>query len=290
MTRMTWGRTGTKRYSTGVDRGALYLVDSNGNYSVAVPWHGLTNVTQSPSGAESNKQYADNGVYANLQSAEEFGATIEAFFSPKEFDECDGAKQIAPGVTAGQQGRRAFGFSYRTLLGNDTQGTELGYELHLIYGCQAAPSEKANATVNDSPELSALSWEITTTPVDVPIDGFKPTARITIDSTEVTPAQLSALEDRLYGTAGADGYLPLPEELADIFGGTNVAVETVAPTYNPTTDTVTIPTVTGVNYFVGNEPVTGAFTITEDTVVTARPAAGYRFTNTSDTDWTVNYS
>lgn len=216
-----WDETGKRYYETGVDRGVLYPV-SSGAYPLGVPWNGLVNVNESPSGAESNPQFADNIKYLNLISAEEFGATVEAFTYPPEFAECDGSAEVGTGsgVYVGQQGRKVFGLSYRTKIGNDEQGTDFGYKLHLVYGCQASPSEKAYGTINDSPEAITFSWEVTTTPVNV--TGFKPTSIITIDSTKfTTPAQkakLTALETKLYGTSSADAFLPLPDEVFTTLG------------------------------------------------------------------------
>lgn len=293
---LTWDQVGDRIYETGVDKGVLFLPDNTGIYNGGFAWNGLTGVSESPSGAESSPQYADNIKYLNLVSAEEFGATIEAFTYPNEFAQCDGTAAPSAGVYLGQQGRRSFGLAYRTRVGNDVDGTDFGYKIHLIYGALAAPSERAYATINDSPEALTFSWELSTTAVDVPgmnpVTGkpFKPTASLTIDSTEVSAANLAALEQLLYGTAGANPRLPLPAEVIAMFAGAVVVVETVTPTYNPTTDSVTIPVVTGVVYQRNGETVTGSFTITEDTVVTAVPAAGYTFTPTSDTSWTINYS
>lgn len=250
MTRITWAAPGQKKWKTGVDRGVLFLRDGAGVYNQGVAWPGLTTVTESPSGAESNKQYADNSVYANLKSAEEFSATIEAFNYPLEFEACDGTAELVPGVKMGQQGRESFGFSYRVLLGDDLT-SDAGYEVHLIYGADAAPSEVAHATVNDSPELAAFSWECTTTPVAV--TGFKPTAHVTVSSLEVDPADLTALEDILYGTVGADPRLPLPDEVATIIGGAtavNMNLAANQPTFANATGIVTLPAVTGVQWKV----------------------------------------
>lgn len=203
MGRIEWDKTGEKLYETGTDQGVLYLLNSNGLYTPGVPWNGLTAVNENPSGAEATPLYADNIKYLNLYSAEEFGATIEAFYSPKEFDECDGSASIAKGVTIGQQARKSFGFSYRTLIGNDVDGQEHGYKLHCCYGCTASPSEKAYNTVNDSPEANNLSWEVTTTPVNV--KGHKPTATVVIDSTVVDSEKLAAFEKIIYGF-DADAY------------------------------------------------------------------------------------
>lgn len=214
MSKLVWDKTGERQYENGVDRGVLYLY-KNGAYGNGVVWNGLTTVNESPSGAEASALYADNIKYLNLMSAEEFGASIEAYMYPDEFAECDGSAEIAPGVYAGQQKRCMFGFSYRTKLGNDVDGGDFGYKLHLLYGCLASPSEKGYATENDSPEAITLSWEISTTPVEVP--GLKPTSCVTIDSTKVDAEKLAALEAILYGSDDEEARLPLPEELATIF-------------------------------------------------------------------------
>ena len=216
MARLVWDKTGERVYESGVDHGVLYLPNNLGAYTNGVVWNGLTTVTESPSGAEPNPQYADNIKYLNLVSAEEFGATIEAFTYPKEFAQCDGSAELAPGVTIGQQARTTFGLSYRTKIGNDLEGQDAGYKLHLIYGAQAAPSERAYATINDSPEAITFSWEITTNPINVA--GHKPTASLTIDSTEVAAAKMATIEDLLYGTTvGAEiPKLPTPDEIIAI--------------------------------------------------------------------------
>jgi hypothetical protein len=226
--RVTWDNPGERVFETGVDHGVLYIPNNAGLYTTGVAWNGLTTVTESPSGAESNKQYADNIVYLNLISAEEFGATVEAFYYPDEFGQFDGSAEPAPGVTLGQQRRGSFGLSYRTLVGNDLVGTDYGYKLHLVYNAQAAPSEKARATVNDAPEATAFSWELTTTPAAVGVVNgvsYKPTAHITVDSTKVDADALSDLEDLLYGTAGTGSpevggtspTLPSPAEVIALF-------------------------------------------------------------------------
>jgi hypothetical protein len=288
--RLAWDQVGERLYETGVDRGVLFLSDNNGVYDQGYAWNGLTTVTESPSGADANPQYADNIKYLNLVSAEQFGGTIEAFTYPDEFAECDGTAVPSSGVLVGQQGRRTFGLCYRTRVGNDVDGTDAGYKLHLVYGALAAPSEKAYATINDSPEALTFSWTISTTPVEV--TGLKPTASITVDSTKVDAGALATLEDTLYGTAGADPRLPLPDEVIALFGGTVTAVETAPPTYNAATDIITIPATVGVEYQIGGATVpAGPYgPIAEDTVVTAVPAPGYTFTPTSDTDWTINYA
>lgn len=217
MTKIKWDAVGEKLYETGVKNGVLYPQNSSGLYPKGYPWNGLTAVTESPSGAESNPLYADDIKYLNLISAEEFGATIEAYTYPDEFAECDGSGALAVGVKIGQQKRKAFGLSYRTVLGNDVDAADYAYKLHLIYGAMAAPSERAYATVNDSPEAITFSWELSTTPVAV--TGFKPTASLEIDSSKASAESLAALEAILYGTEGADAYLPFPDEVAAIFAG-----------------------------------------------------------------------
>lgn len=212
MSKITWDNTGERLFETGVKNGVLYVQDETGKYPKGVAWNGLTAVTESPSGAEATPLYADDIKYLNLYSAEEFGATIEAYMYPDEFAECDGTASIADGVMIGQQTRKAFGMSYKTTVGNDVKGNDYGYKLHIIYGAMASPSEKAYATINDSPEAITFSWEVTTTPVAVA--GFKPTASITIDSTKADATKLKALEDMLYGTEDQEASLPLPDEIA----------------------------------------------------------------------------
>lgn len=228
MSKLMWDKTGERFYETGVDHGVLYPIDASGAYSKGVAWNGITEVTESPSGAEANPLYADNIKYLNLIAAEDFGATIGAYTYPDEFEACDGSAEIAPGVTIGQQNRKTFGFSYRTKKGNDVDGQDHGYKLHLVYGALAAPSERNYQTVNDNPEAITFSWTVTTTPVNVP--GFKPTAHLTIDSTKTDKTKLAALEAILYGTdgKGAEGdadyvapteaRLPLPDEIATLLG------------------------------------------------------------------------
>lgn len=294
MTKITWDKTGERFYETGVDRGVLYPLGAGGLYPSGVAWNGLTAVTESPSGAESNKQYADNIVYLNLISAEEFSGTIEAFQSPVEFDQCDGSASPEFGISIGQQQRKPFGFTYRTKVGNDTQGQDFGYKIHLIYGAQAAPSERAYATVNDSPEAMTLSWEISTTPVEVgTINGvdYKPTATLTIDSTKVAAAALKELEDILYGTESLSPRLPLPAEVIAIFADDRTEVTATAPTFVSATGVITIPTVTGVTYRRAdtNAVVTGTVTIPTagaSLTITAAPKDGtFKFSAASDDDW-----
>ena len=220
MSKLVWDQTGERYYETGVKMGVLYPQSASGTYPKGVAWNGLTAVTESPSGAEATPLYADDTKYLNLYSAEEFGATIEAYTYPDEFAECDGSAEVATGVTIGQQKRKAFGLCYRTTIGNDTEGNDHGYKIHIIYGAMASPSEKAYATINDSPEAITFSWEVTTTPVSV--SGFKPTASVTIDSTKVNEAKLKQLEAILYGDNGssstADARLPLPDEIVTLIG------------------------------------------------------------------------
>jgi len=293
MTELTWDLVGERRYETGVDRGVLYIPDNSGDYVEGFAWNGLTTVTESPSGAESNPQYADNVKYLNLVSAEEFGATIEAFTYPDEFGQCDGTATPEPGIYLGQQGRRVFGLAYRTRVGNDIDGSDHGYKIHLVYGALAAPSEKAFSTINDSPEAITFSWEVATTPVNV--DGYKPTALLTIDSTMVDDDALADLEEILYGTVGDDARLPLPDEVIALVGtGTaNVDLGTAAnqPTYNAGTHVVTVPAVTGVTWEINGEAVSNgaqpALTVGQTAEVTARANEGYNLQG--DDQWTFDY-
>ena len=215
MAKLVWDESGKRLYETGVKMGVLYVQDESGTYPQGVAWNGLTAVNESPSGAEATPLYADDIKYLELRSAEEFGATIEAYTYPDEFEACDGSAEIAVGVKVGQQARKAFGLCYRTIVGNDVQGNDFGYKLHLIYGATAAPSEKAYATVNDSPEAVTFSWEVTCTPVEVP--GFKASASIVIDSTKVNKEKLAALEAKLYGDTSTEAMLPLPAEIVEMF-------------------------------------------------------------------------
>lgn len=214
MSKLVWDNTGERLYETGVKQGVLYP-QVDGAYTTGVAWNGLTAVTESPSGAEATPMYADDIKYLNLYSAEEFGATIEAYTYPDEFALCDGSATLAEGVYIGQQTRKPFGLSYKTTVGNDTKGADFGYKLHIIYNAMASPSEKAYATINDSPEAITFSWELTTTPVNV--TGHKPTACITIDSTKVDADKLATLEAKLYGSESEEPTLPSPDEIAAIF-------------------------------------------------------------------------
>ena len=214
MPKLTWDNTGERIFETGVKQGVLYPIQSDGKYTKGVAWNGLTAVTESPSGAEATALYADDIKYLNLLSNEEFGATIEAYTYPDEFAECDGSAELATGVMIGQQKRKIFGLCYRTTIGNDVEGNDYGYKLHLVYGCLAAPSEKGYSTINDNPDAITFSWEVSTTPVNVA--GFKPTSQITIDSTKADPTKLAALEAVLYGAEAAEAKLPLPDEVATL--------------------------------------------------------------------------
>lgn len=217
MARLEWDKTGEHLYETGVDHGVLYFPDQTGAYKNGVAWNGLISVSESPSGAEATGQYADNIKYLNLISAEEFGATVEAYTYPEEFEACNGNKELVDntGVYVGQQSRSVFGFCYRTMIGNDTDGQDHGYKLHLVYGCQVSPSEKAYQTINDSPEALTFSWELSTTPVNV--TGKKPTALLVIDSTKIDSTKLTRIEAKLYGDETSTGaVLPTPDEIAEI--------------------------------------------------------------------------
>lgn len=283
MSLIVWDVLEEREFDQGVDRGVLYD-GVNGTYVDGVPWNGLVSVTQSPSGAEPNKQYASNIVYVNLLSLEEFSATIEAFMAPDKFDKYNGIAKSANGMQVGQQSRGVFGFAWRTGRGNAAD-PNAGYVLNLAYGCQASPSELAHTTKNDSPELVTMSFSLSTTPISAP--GFDPTALVKIDSTDPTvdPANLADLETILYGSPGVEPRLPLPAEVDAILGAGIVAVTPVEPAFDGI-DTITIPVVAGVEYLVDNEVVAaGALVITEDTIVTARPASGYNFTGTFVTAW-----
>jgi hypothetical protein len=289
MTRLLWDQVGERRYETGVDQGVLY-VPTNGVYDTGYAWNGLTTVTEKPSGADSNPVYADNIKYLNLTSAEDFGATVEALTYPDQFAQFDGTAVPSPGVSVGQQIRKAFGLSYRTKVGNDVAASDLGYKLHLVYSCQAAPSEKAYATVNDTPEAMPFSWDITTTPVAVGAP-YKPAAILTIDSTKVTPANLTALENALYGTAGTNPRLPLPPEVLTMFAGAITNAVPAQPVYTPATHTIAIPVTTGVDYTIDGVVRTGnvVLAVGDQKVVRAVPKAGYVFPPNTDDDWQYIY-
>lgn len=289
MTKLAWDQVGERVYETGVDHGVLFIPNAGGVYDKGYSWNGLTTVTEKPSGADAKPLYADNIKYLNLIAAEEFGAVIEAFTYPSEFAQCDGTGAPTFGVTVGQQSRKAFGLSYRTKIGNDVVGSDFGYKLHLIYGALAKPTERAYATVNDSPEAIAFSWEITTMAVDVP--GFKPTAMMTVDSSKVGVSALASLENILYGSVGTDPRLPTPAEVIAFFAGAIVQAIPLAPTYTLATKTIVIPTVTGVVYKIdGVTKPAGNVIITKDTIVTALPIAGYEFPLVTDNDWFYSFT
>ena len=214
MARLIWDEVGQRFFETGVKNGVLYVQDNDGSYKNGVVWNGLTAVTESPSGAEETPLYADDVKYLTLRSAEEFGATVEAYTYPEEFEQCDGSASIANGVTIGQQARRAFGLCYRTSVGNDIQGQNFSYKLHLIYGCTVAPSEKSYSTINDNPEAITFSWELSTVPV--PVDGFSPTASLVIDASKVDEGKMELLENALFGDESNEAKLLLPNEIMEM--------------------------------------------------------------------------
>jgi len=292
MTALTWDQIDERLYETGVDHGVLYLPDESGDYGDGVAWNGLETITESPAGADATPTYADNIKYLNLIAVETFGGTIEAYTYPEEFAQCDGTETPSPGIGVGQQSRKTFGLCYRSRIGNPLVGTDLGYKLHLLYGLTAAPSEKAYATINDSPEAISFSWEVSSIPVAV--TDLKPTSLITIDSTKVDADALADLEAILYGDESNDPRLPLPDEVLDLFEGTTTVVRLVganAPSYNSGTHVVTIPSVTGVVWEInGVETAPGAqpaMDVGETSVVTAHATEGYMITG--DDDWTFDY-
>ena len=288
MSKLTWDASGQRFFENGVDHGVLYIPNDLGVYDNGVAWNGLTTVTESPTGGEATKQYADNLIYATLYSIEELEGTIEAFTYPDEWGDCDGTSSPEPGVSVGQQTRKSFGLCYRTKVGNDLN-PDLGFKLHLIYGATASPSEKAYATVNDSPEMIDFSWKFYTVPHAV--TGLKPTSSIVIDSTKVDADALAALEDFLYGTVSDDPRLPTPDEVLALFAGTITSVTPTAPTYDSGTDLVTIPSVTGVIYMLNGVVVSsGTYPITANAVAKAVPAAGYVFPATAQDQWWFTFA
>ncbi len=288
MTKLAWDQDGERLYETGVDHGVLYLTSGGSAYDKGFAWNGLIGVTESPTGAEVTPFYADNIQYLNLTATEWFGASIEAYTYPDEFGECDGTVSPVAGISFGQQARRRFGMAYRTRIGNDQQGDAYGYKIHLIYGAQVAPSERTYTSVNDSPEPLTFSWEVTTDAVEV--EGYRRTASLTIDSTKVDAAALASLEAILYGTDGVEPRLPMPTEVVALFAGTVTVAVPTEPAFDSATNTITIPTVTGVVYSINGEVVTGSVVITEDTLVHAAPASGYEFPAVSDDDWLYTYT
>ena len=217
MAKLEFNSVGSRLFETGVKKGVLYVMGEGGTYGNGVVWNGLTAVTEKPSGAEPTNLYADDVKYVVLYGAEEFEATIEAYTYPKEFEQCDGSAALTAGVNVGQQSRKTFAFCYTTSLGNDAQGQEFGYKIHIIYGCIAKPSEKAYSTINDSPEAVTFSWDVTTVPV--PVNGMKPTATVVVDSTRVQPAKLQKLEEKLYGSASEEATLLLPDQIKTLLAG-----------------------------------------------------------------------
>lgn len=290
MTQLVWDQMGERFYETGVDHGVLYLPDNTGAYIDGVAWNGLTGVSEKPTGADANPQYADNIKYLNLRSAETFDATITAFTYPEEFNQFDGLGVPTPGVVVGQQSRKTFGLSYRTILGNDIDANDHGFKLHLVYGLSASPSEKAYSTVNDKPAPIDFSWDVSSIPVAVP--NLKPTSIVVVDSTMVDATALADLETILYGDTGVDPRLPLPAEVIALFSGTITPVAPAAPTYNATTHTITIPSTAGVTYYIdGEAQAAGPVVLStgEDKIVTAEPNAGYVFSPGHDNDWEFTY-
>jgi len=286
MTALSWDAAADRKWETGVEKGVLYIPNGAGVYDNGFAWNGLTSVTESPTGAEVTKTYADNIIYGSLVSVEEYEGTIAAYTYPDEFLPCDGFYAPSEGVAVGQQPRQSFGFCYRTKVGNAVTA-ELGYKLHLVYGALATPSEKEYATINDSPESIEFSWDFTTTPV--PVTGRKPTSILIIDSTKVSGADLAELEAFLYGTVGTDPSLPAPNSVLAIFAGALTPVTPNAPTFNGTTDVITIVATTGVEYYnaaTGAVMATGAQpAITVPTLVKARPLATYKFNALVDDEW-----
>jgi hypothetical protein len=289
VTALTWDEEVKRLFETGVDHGVLYPLDpGTGIYSPGVAWNGLTAVNEKPAGAAATPQWADNIKYLNLLSIETFDATVEAWTYPTEFGACDGTAAPSAGIAVGQQKRQTFGLCYRTQVGNAADA-EAGVKLHMVYGCLAAPSEKDYATVNDTPAPVQFSWDISTTPVAV--TNLRPTSLITIDSTVVDSGSFAALETILYGSIGVDPLLPLPDDVIALFAGSVTSVTTVEPTFNPTGHLLTIPSVTGVIYYMDGDVITsGTHAITVDKVVTAIPASGYVFSALSVDAWHIIYS
>ena len=286
MSKLQWDLTGERYFELGVSRGVLYPMSSNGAYPLGVAWNGLTAVNKNPSGAEPNDMWADNIKYASIRGAEQFGGTIEAFTYPDEFNECNGKKLLAPGVYAGQQRRAPFGMSFRSEIGNDVD-PEVGFKLHVIYGATVSPSEEAYATINESPEGATLSFEMTTTPVEISKPGFRPTAVLEIDSRTVDPDRMEELLEILHGSTSANARLPLPDELLSLLEGD--AVVPTAPTFVASTGVLTIPTVAGVEYKVngvtaaaGAKPPAPGGTLLQ---VTAHSLSGYSIAPETPRTW-----
>jgi hypothetical protein len=289
VTVLTWDGTGTRKYETGVDHGVLYpLNPSTGLYDTGIPWNGLSTIKEKPAGAGANPQFADNIKYLNLLSAETFGGEIDAFTYPDEFAACDGTATPTAGLTVGQQSRQTFGLSYRTRIGNDAS-TNLGYKLHLIYGCLASPSERDYTTVNDNPSAVSFTWAFETTPVTV--SGLSPTSILIIDSTKVDATALSSLQDLLYGTSGSTASLPPPDTVVALFEATITSI-TLTPATFDGAHTITIPSETGVTYYVdGVVHAAGTVTLTsgQKKLVEARPNAGYKFNTPYADEWLFGF-
>lgn len=288
MGKITWDDTATRRYEAGVDHGVLYPRDNVGAYPLGVAWNGLTKVTESPDGAEPQIQYADNIQYIRIMSTENFKGTIEALTYPKAWESCDGSATVATGVKIGQQSRQVFGLVYRTKIGDDVQGLDKGYKLNLIWGGLAAPSSRDHETINDSPAAMAFSWEISTTPVSV--TGYKDTATMVLDSTEIPSASMTAIETILFGSEGVDPRLPMPDEIIALITAPTSVIPT-EPTYTPATHTIAIPTVAGVTYKIGGVAKTGNVVLTagQKVVVVATPNQGYYIPDGNDDDWAFEY-
>lgn len=282
-----WDKAGERFYETGVDHGVLYPKTIEDVYAKGVVWNGLVSVTESPTGAEPNAQYADNVKYLNLLSAEEFNGTIEAFTYPDEFGVCDGSVELEPGISVSQQYRRTFGFVYRTLIGNDTKANNFGYKIHILYNCLAAPSEKAYATVNESPEPITFSWELSTSQINV--IAHNPTAMLVVDSRYATAAGMKALEDALFGTPTTDSRLPDPEQVTALLQTGSGMVTPATPTIPANTRNLTIPTTSGVSYWIEGLKRTGTFPMTGDTHVEARPNAGSAIPLGATREWIFTY-
>lgn len=288
MSKLVWDRVGEHFYETGVNKGVLYNYNkTNKSFDSGVAWNGLSAVNESPSGAEPSAIYADNIKYLNLMSAEQYAATIEAYTYPPEFEKCDGLASIADGVVIGQQNRQMFGFAYQTLVGSDTEGTALGYKIHLVYNCTASPSERNHSTVNDNPEAASLSWSISTTPVD--ITGHKPTATVEIDSTKFVTdagkAKLAALEAILYGTDSSDPRLPYPDEIIALIGQADTMATLTALTITDATLEPTFASTTKA-YTASTEADESTITATAETNATAViKVNGFAVASGSEVSW-----
>lgn len=295
MATLVWDQIGERRYETGVDKGVLYPVADDGSYDDGVAWNGLESVTETPTGADATKTYADNIPYLNLISQELLGGTIAAYTYPDEWAECDGSKSPSAGVTAGQQRRRPFGMCYRSRVGNDIEGTDFGYKLHLLYGATASVAERAYTTINDTPEALTFSWPFTTIPVTVEEAGYAPTSIVTVDSTKTDPDNLADLEAILYGDESTEPRLPLPDEVFSLVGTSTTAVDLGTPanqpTYNAGTHVVTLPTVTGIQWKINGVNKTSgaqpALTVGQVANVEAVATSGYHVVG--DEDWAFNY-